>query len=118
MLGLQFNDCNPFGFSISFSNCNLSHASFFKTKIKNTVFKNTQLLETDFTECDLTGSLFDNCDLAGATFDNSNIEKADFTTAFNYSIDTDKNRIKKAKFSMPDVLVLLNKHDIVIEKRE
>ena len=114
MLGLQFNDCNPFGFSVSVANCNLSHASFFKTKIKNTVFKNTQLLETDFTESDLTGSVFDNCDLTGATFDNTNLEKADFSTAFNYLIDPDNNRIKKAKFALPGVLVLLNKHDIVI----
>ena len=35
MLGIQFNDCNPFGFSAGFSHCNLSHASFFKTKLKN-----------------------------------------------------------------------------------
>jgi fluoroquinolone resistance protein len=52
--------------------------------------------------------------LAGATFDNTNLEKADFTTAFNYLIDPDTNRIKKAKFALPGVLALLNKHDIVI----
>lgn len=86
-----------------------SHASFFITKIKNTLFENCQLLETD-----LTGSLFDNCDLTGATFANTNLEKTDFSTAFNYSIDPDNNRIKKAKFALPAVLALLNKHDIVI----
>jgi hypothetical protein len=52
--------------------------------------------------------------LAGATFDNTNLEKTNFTTAFNYSIDPDNNRIKKAKFSVPGVLGLLNKYDIVI----
>ena len=72
--------------------------------------------ETDFSECDLTGSLFDNCDMAGATFDNSNLEKVDFTTAFNFSIDPEINRIKKAKFALPGVLGLLNKYDIIIEK--
>ena len=115
MLGLQFNDCNPFGFSVSFLNCNLGHASFFKAKLKNTVLKNCHLSETDFTECDLTGSVFDNCDLAGAVFDNSNLEKTDFRTSHNYAIDPEINRIKKAKFGLPGVLALLNKYDIVIE---
>jgi uncharacterized protein YjbI with pentapeptide repeats len=73
------------------------------------------LHETDFTECDLTGSTFDICDLTGATFDNTNLEKTSFSTAFNYSIDPEINRIKKAKFSVPGVLGLLNKYDIVIE---
>jgi uncharacterized protein YjbI with pentapeptide repeats len=85
-------------------------------KIKTTIFKNCQLLETDLTESDLTGSTFDNCDLSGATFDNTNLEKVDFRTSFNFTIDPEINRIKKAKFSLPGVLGLLNKYDIVIEK--
>jgi uncharacterized protein YjbI with pentapeptide repeats len=85
-------------------------------KVKSTLFKNSQLNETDFSECDLTGSVFDNCDMAGATFDNSNLEKVDFTTAFNFSIDPEINRIKKAKFSLAGVLGLLNKYDIIVEK--
>ena len=84
-------------------------------KIKNTLFRNSQLHETYFTECDLTGSVFDNCDLTGATFENSVLEKADFKTAFNYSMDPGNNRIKKAKFSVPGVLALLNKYDIQID---
>jgi len=54
--------------------------------------------------------------LAGSIFDNSVLEKTDFTTASNYSIDPEINRIKKAKFSLPAVVGLLNKYDIVIEK--
>jgi hypothetical protein len=48
-------------------------------------------------------------------FDNCIIEKADFTTANNYSIDPEKNKIKNAKFSIPAVIGLLNNYDIVIE---
>jgi hypothetical protein len=54
--------------------------------------------------------------LSGATFENTNLEKADFRTSFNYSIDPEINRIKKAKFALPEVLGLLNKYDLVIEK--
>jgi len=116
MLGLHFDNCNEFGLSFSFENCILNHSTFYKTKIKKTTFKNTQLQEADFTECDLTDSLFDNCDLTRATFDNTVIEKADFRTSYNYSIDPEINRIKKAKFSIYGITGLLVKYDLVIDK--
>jgi uncharacterized protein YjbI with pentapeptide repeats len=78
-------------------------------------FVNCTLHEVDFTEADLTASLFENCDLQRTLFANTNLEKADFRTAFNYSIDPELNRIKKARFSMPGVLGLLSKYNIDIE---
>lgn len=69
----------------------------------------------DFTECDLSDSLFDNCDLMRANFDNTNIEKADLRTSYNYSIDPEINRIKKAKFSIHGISGLLEKYDLLID---
>ncbi|NDP20117.1 MAG: pentapeptide repeat-containing protein [Paludibacter sp.] len=115
MLGMQFDDCIKLQLSMIFENCNLSHSSFYRTKIKNTIFRNTQLHETDFTECELTGSVFDNCDLTRATFDNSILEKADFRTSNHYSIDPERNKIKKAKFSIMGISGLLDKYDIEID---
>jgi fluoroquinolone resistance protein len=60
--------------------------------------------------------VFDNCDLTRATFDRSVLEKADFRTSYNYSIDPENNKIKKAKFSLLGVSGLLDKYDIAIEK--
>ncbi|MDR3250221.1 MAG: pentapeptide repeat-containing protein [Tannerella sp.] len=115
MLGLRFDTCLEFGLSFSFDNCQLNHSSFYKTKIKKTILKNSQLQETDFAECDLTSAMFDNCDLTRAVFDHTNIEKADFRTSYNYSIDPEINRIKKAKFSILGVSGLLDKYDIDID---
>ena len=112
MLGLHFDSCNPFGLSIRFENCIINHSSFYKKKIKKTIFKNCQLQEVDFTECDLTDSLFDNCDLTRATFDHTILEKTDFCTSYNYSIDPEINRIKKAKFSIYRLSGLLEKYDL------
>ena len=70
----------------------------------------------DFTECDLTGAVFDNCDLLGAAFENTILKTADFRTSINYSINPDINQIKKAKFSLPAVIGLLDRYDIKIEK--
>lgn len=116
LLGLRFDTCNEFGLSFSFDNCMLNHASFYKTKIKKTVFKNCHLQETDFAEADLTNSVFDNCNLAHAIFERTILEKADFRSAYNYTIDPEMNRIKKAKFSVLGLSGLLSKYDIDIEK--
>lgn len=115
MLGLRFENCSEFGLLFGFENCTLNHSSFYQTKLKKTSFKNSQLREVDFTECDLTGTVFDNCDLTMATFEQTILEKADFRTSFNYSIDPEVNRIKKAKFSLPGIAGLLDKYDIEID---
>lgn len=115
MLGLHFDTCNGIGLSFMFDGCQLNHTTFYKTKIRKTIFRNTKLQEVDFAECDLTDSLFENCDLSRANFENTIIEKADFRTSFNYSIDPEINRIRKAKFSMSGLPGLLEKYNIDIE---
>jgi hypothetical protein len=65
--------------------------------------------------CDLTNSTFDTCHLARATFGNTILEKTTFCTSYNYSIDPESNRIRKAKFSLAGVAGLLGKYDIEIE---
>jgi uncharacterized protein YjbI with pentapeptide repeats len=115
MLGLRFEDCHDFLFAVDFDKCILSHASFYSLKLKKTAFKNSILHETDFTEADLSNALFANCDLKRAVFENTMLEKADFRSSYNYSIDPERNKIKKAKFSMSGILGLLEKHDIEVE---
>jgi fluoroquinolone resistance protein len=116
MLGLRFDDCSDFGMSFSFEGCQLNHSSFYKTKIKKTIFKDCDLQEIDFTGADLTSAALNNCNLLNANFDGTLLEKADFRTAYNYSIDPEKNKLKKAKFSMAGIAGLLDKYDIEIEQ--
>lgn len=115
MLGIRFDTCSDFGLSISFESCQLNHSTFYKMKMKKTTFKNTQLVEVDFTETDLSNSIFDYCNMAGAIFNGTLLEKSDFRTSFNYTINPENNRLKKAKFSLQGITGLLNKYDILIE---
>ena len=115
LLGVHFEDCNPFLLAMKFDGCQLDLASFYKLSLKNTEWKNCHLKEADFNESDLTAASFGGCDLSGAVFRNSVLEKADFRGAINYSIDPEANNIKKAKFSIPEVAGLLDKYNIVIE---
>lgn len=114
MMGLRFDTADKFGLSFRFEDCILDHSSFYQTELKKTIFIRTQLKQADLTGCDLTEAVFDHCDLAGATFEHTVLEKADLRTAFNYAIDPEMNRIKRAKFSLAGVAGLLGKYDIEI----
>ena len=114
MLGLHFESCHKFGFAVAFENCQLNDSSFYQVRSPKTLFKDSKLQGVDFTECILTGSKFDQCDLAGAAFDRTNLEKVDFTTAYNYNIDPEINRLRSAKFSLLGVSGLLAKYHIDI----
>ncbi len=114
MLGLHFDECSKMIFSVQFTSCVLNLSSFFRLNMKKTTFSSCSLHEVDFTETDLAGASFDDCDLAGAIFDGTNIEKADFRKAINYTLDPDKNKVKKARFAVAGLAGLLGKHNLDI----
>ena len=116
MLGLQYNACNGFGFSVFFEGCQMNHSSFFKVRLKKTRFINCQLEEIDFSEADLSQAEFDNCNLSQSVFNHTLLEKADFRTSYNITIDPEANKIKKAKFSLQETPGLLRKYNIDIER--
>jgi len=115
MLGVHFDECNPFLLSFHFDHCILEFSSFFRLKLKNIRFKDCKLHEVDFVEANLTGALFLNCDLARAVFDNSILDAADFRSAFNFSINPETNSVNKAKFSTQNIAALLDKYNLIIE---
>lgn len=114
LLGVDFSVCNDFLFEATFQGCKLELASFAKLKIKQTTFRTSNLREVDFTGANLENSVFDDCDLTAAIFENTNLGKADFSTAYNYTIDPSLNQLKKAKFSRSEIHGLLTKFDIKI----
>lgn len=68
------------------------------------------LLIADFSERD-----FRNTDFEKSIFSKTNLYKVNFKGAKNYYIDIKNNNIKKAKFSLPEALSLLDTLDIEIE---
>jgi uncharacterized protein YjbI with pentapeptide repeats len=72
-------------------------------------------LQYDFMASDLTEVLFDNCNLRRAVFIDTIANKADFSTSYDYTFDPEKNKIKKAIFSVDGLKGLLEKYDIVVK---
>jgi uncharacterized protein YjbI with pentapeptide repeats len=54
-------------------------------------------------------------DFKDSKFSNTDLSYADFTQAKNYDINPNYNKIKRAIFSIPEVLTLLQGFDVVIK---
>jgi len=114
LVGVHFEDAHTFLFSPRFEHTVLTLSSFYGVKMKHAAFYHCILHEVDFVDADCSTVVFDNCDFAGARFENTNLEKADLRTAVHYSINPEKNKIKKAIFSLPHIAGLLHQYQIVI----
>lgn len=113
--GIDFEDISKMLFSVSFENCQLSYSHFKDLKIPKTCFLNCEIKECDFVAVDLSGSWFTGSSLVGSNFERCNLSKANFRNAYGYRFDPWNNQIKKARFSSPEVLSLLDQFDIAID---
>lgn len=107
MLGLQFDQCNGFGFAIQVNNCLLTHSNFFQMDLRNSSFLNSQLHGVDFSEAKLSGSKLNGSDLLDAVFEFSDLEKANFSDCINLRIDPTKNKLKGALIPANELAGLL-----------
>ncbi len=83
--------------------------------LKNVLFDGCQIFDCDFLETNLTKSSFENSDLKNSLFHQCNLSFVSFINSVNYKIDPNQNTFKKTKFSMPEVVNLLDSFDIEIE---
>ena len=129
VLFAEFDSCTIVGVkwhefqkgSISFpigklKDCYLKYNQFDRLNFKKFNFNNSSIVDSTFARCDLSESSFKNCDLKITDFIECNISKADFRGAKGYNIDIMKINTKGAKFSYPEVVILLIYFNIVLEK--
>ncbi|NDF60274.1 MAG: pentapeptide repeat-containing protein, partial [Crocinitomicaceae bacterium] len=114
ILGVHFEECSDFLFSVSFDTCNLDYSTFYKKKLVQTTFNQSSLKQVDFSEADLSKSSFNNSNLSETLFFRTNLTEADFRSAQNFSIDPLENQLKKAKFSRANLEGLLEKFQLKI----
>ncbi|OIQ16891.1 MAG: hypothetical protein BM557_09065 [Flavobacterium sp. MedPE-SWcel] len=112
---VNFSMCDPLLFRISFDDCILDYAKLYTLKLKGTIFNNCSLIATDFMKTDVTGAVFSNCNMHQAVLIDTIANKADFTSSYNFTIDPEQNKLKKAKFSVEGLKGLLTKHDLIVK---
>jgi uncharacterized protein YjbI with pentapeptide repeats len=69
----------------------------------------------DFEEAEMMEVKMLKCELLHANFERTNLENSDLRYATNYRIDPERNNVKGARFSFPEVAGLLDKYNIIIE---
>ena len=112
-IGIAWHTANN-PLSIKFLQSKISFSSFYGKSYKKGQFINCIAEEVDFTNCNLSLSNFEGTDCRNAVFFNTDLSGANFAGALNYTIDIAINKIKKAKFSLPEALSFLNNLGIII----
>lgn len=117
-IGILWYDAkSPFSgtpFYITCEDSNISYSSFFGRNLKKAKFVRCVAKEVDFSGCNLTEAVFTETDLELSRFSDSDLSAADFVGARNYYIDVRANKVKRAKFSMPEAMSLLSGLDVII----
>lgn len=122
--GAAFKDCRAGGANwaaatalddLTFTHCLLDHGAFAGAKLPRLRLDDCRLREADFSESDLRSAVIAACDLKGARFFGADLSGADLRGSYSYEIDAFRTKIKKARFSLPEAVSLLQGLDIVLE---
>ena len=111
---VNFAMCDKLIFEIAFNDCVLDFSKFYTLKLKGTSFVNCSIVAVDFMNADLSEAVFDSCDLYRSEFDKAIANKTNFKTSYNYRINPQRTKIKKAVFSLEGVKGLLSGYDIIV----
>lgn len=100
--------------AVEFDDCILDSCIFSGLFLQEMKMEGCHSHHIDFSESDCEYASFIQSDLEGSIFEHTNLIKADFTDAINYTIDIFNNKLKGAKFSLPEAERLLLSLDIEI----
>ncbi len=114
LLGINWTEIKN-QLKVKFRKCKLNHSTFFGLNLASIIIKECLANEVDFTDANLNKANCSGTDFLNSKFQNTDLSYADFTRAKNYDIDPNYNKIKKAVFSIPEVLTLLQGFDIVVK---
>lgn len=118
LLGVNWTEADwpriKLGTPPAFAGCILNDSNFLGLKLGGIKFTDCTARGADFREADLSKAEMNGTDLSGALFGNTDLTGADFSGARSYSIRISENKVKGAKFSMPEAMNLLYCLDIKI----
>lgn len=122
---VTFKECKAVGVNwttaatvlhLTWQSCALNYGNFSGLDLRKSTLQNCTARETDFAESNLSEANLRDTDFTAARFANTNLSKADLRQAKNYSIRPDSNKIIKAKFSLPEAMLLLYGLGIELEE--
>jgi uncharacterized protein YjbI with pentapeptide repeats len=126
----EFQDCSTIGINwseaewpsrpllnlIHFNGCVLNYSTFIGLSLPGIRIKNCQALDVDFSEAGLNGADFSDTDLSRSRFQHTDLTVADFRSARNYTLSPTENKLKGARFTLPEAMSLLYGLDIILDE--
>lgn len=94
---------------------NLNYSTFAGRDMRKVAITDCIAREVDFSDANLSEANCRGTDFAGTTFSNTNLTKADLRGARGYAIAPAENKIKGAKFSLPEAIALLHALGVEVE---
>ncbi len=114
MIGLNWSNCQNLSL-LEIKNSLLDFCVFQELDLSHCTFENSSIKDADFSQSKLVGASFAQSHLRATSFNGCDLSEADFRGASEYSIDPHFTKIRKAKFSMPEAMTLLEHYEIVID---
>lgn len=115
MVGAILSELNRFSGNLTLEDCNLDYSVWTGLRLRKTIFRNCRLTNASLMAADFTSTVFDNCNLDGTEFLDAVLEKADFSTSYNFIINPQTCRLKKAVFSESELRGLVSHLNIIIK---
>lgn len=115
LLGLAFDQANPFLFSIRPERSMMDSTAFNGMDLRKMRFANCRLQGAHFSRTVLAEAVFEGCDLTDAVFDGTDLQRADLRTAHGFTIRPEANRLKGARFTSGNVHGLLAHYGVSVE---
>jgi len=106
------------GDPIGFLESAISHSSFMGLSLGDVEIRDCVAIDVDFREANLSRADFSGTDLSQSLFSSTDLSGADLSRAHNYQIDPGQNRLKQARFSLPEAMSLLYSLDIVLVEED
>ena len=120
----QFENCRLLGIDwgaaeelvgLRFRNSTLNHNLFSGASPKDLIIAECTVREAIFEQSDLKKSDFRQSDFSGTTFVDCDLRGADFREAKGVFLDPLRNRMNKARFSLPEAVDLLRAMEIDLD---
>lgn len=100
------------GSPLRFQKCILNDSSFLSLSLREMIMTECKAHDVDFREADLTQADFSYTDFTNSLFNKTLLTEVNFAEAINYNINIFQNEVKRAKFTLPEAMSLLQHLDI------
>jgi fluoroquinolone resistance protein len=114
VVGVDWTEKYRYKVQLEFYESLLNYSNFSNIELKNFVLEDSTALEVDFIDTSMIKANCKGTDFTGSIFLRTNLNEADFRAAKHYLINIQNNKVKKAKFSLPEALNLLAPFEIVL----